>query len=418
MRRILSASACVLAFLSTSGASYAWASNWETVGRSSDLYGTYAQEATASVPATISEETKSSFSEAAEEKEEEESSKFLSGSVVGVWKNGFGRGANATQLDQVWLTSERMIDTETRRVDVGYRVDALFGVNNAQCYGDGGFDGKWGVSNDGYGASIYQVYGEIGVGKLSLKVGKFGCLVGYEPTDLSESDFNTLSHMCLHEPAAHSGGLFSYRATDKFSVNFGLSSGPDRSFENRFGDSGFLFGAAWQATDDLSIGYASELNQIHSALGEDRAGTSFGYYSDLGGVSVGDSDEYLQSVTVDWSLSEKLSYAFTTNYGSMSDRAEHRARYGVFGFANYLTYDLTDKLTSALRFEYYMERLEESGRPLDVKADELKCYEVTYGLIYRPSEHIFVRPEVRYDWTKLAEESNGFTGSVGFGATF
>lgn len=51
-------------------------------------------------------------------------------------------------LNQVWLTFQKSVDTE-RAYDFGYHVDAIFGANNLQCFGDGGFDGKWGVSNSG-----------------------------------------------------------------------------------------------------------------------------------------------------------------------------------------------------------------------------------------------------------------------------
>ncbi|MBQ2555129.1 MAG: hypothetical protein II561_01120, partial [Thermoguttaceae bacterium] len=76
-----------------------------------------------------------------------EANKLFSGSIVGSWADGFGQSGNRWNMNQVWLTSEREVSGDPGRIDLGYRVDALFGTNNLQS--SDGFDGKWGVSGDG-----------------------------------------------------------------------------------------------------------------------------------------------------------------------------------------------------------------------------------------------------------------------------
>ena len=357
----------------------------------------------------------------------EEQGKLISGSIVGSWADGFGQGGDVWQLNQVWLTSEKIARTEPGMVDFGYRVDALFGTNILQS--SDGFDGKWGVSGDGYGASIYQAYGEIGWGKLALKGGKFGTNIGIESVDASANDFATHSHMFRHEPATHTGGLFTFHATDNFSLDFGMVSGVDNSFDNRRGDTGFLFGANLDLAENVSVSYAGALSQVHSELGENRAATSWGYYDDLFGVPVGDNDEYLQTITATINFTDKFSYSFATNYGTMSDRRAHDARYGQLGFANYFGYQLTECLKAAVRYEYYTQWLEDAGKPFGAFAPwaerRQNIHDVSFSLVYKPIENIFILPEVRYDWIETGDVKNhfsvkddGLTGAVACGIVF
>lgn len=353
-----------------------------------------------------------------------EANKLFSGSIVGSWADGFGQTGDRWTMNQVWLTSEREVSGDPGRIDLGYRVDALFGTNNLQS--SDGFDGKWGVSGDGYCASLYQAYGQIGFGKLSLKGGKFGTTIGYESVDASANPFATHSHMFNHEPTTHTGGLFTLQATDTFSIDVGLISGIDNSFDNRRGDTGFLFGANLDLAENFSISYASELTQNHSELGENRLGCSWGYYDDLFGLPIGDSDEYLQTVTASVGLTDKFNYAFVSNYGCMSDRATHTNRYSQLGFANYFTYDITCCLKAAVRYEYYTQWLADEGKTLGTTGEARQnIHDVSFGLTYKPVEHIFILPEIRYDWVETGDikgknsvKDDGVTGAVACGFVF
>lgn len=355
---------------------------------------------------------------------EEEEFKLISGSIVGTWQDGFMHEGNTWNVDQVWLQSAKEVDTGYGQgLNFGYGIDAVFGTNFFQS--SDGFDGKWGVSGDGYGASMVQAYGEVGYGILSLKVGKFGTTIGAESLNTTEMDFVTHSNMYDHEPSTHTGGLFTLHLAETFSLDIGLTSGLDNSFANRRGDSGFLFGASWDLAENVSVSYASQLSQIHSAPDEFRLGTAYGYY-DLGGSQIGDSDEYLQTITTSIDFTDRFSYCLGTNYGTMSDRATHTARYGQLGFANYFTYMLTDKLKAGVRYEYYTQWLDKAAEKLgEYEEAEQHCHALSFALNYQPTEFMFIRPEARYDWietgdfsNKYTEQENGFTGSVACGFTF
>jgi len=346
--------------------------------------------------------------------------KWFSGNLVSTWEDGFAHVGPAMQLNQAWLSAERKARAGRGQIDFGGRVDATFGSTVLQSLGDRGFDGKWGITGDGYGASIYQAYGELATGRLSMKVGKFATLLEYEPTNSVHHGFNTHTYAKEHEPETHSGVLFEYRATEKFALKFGLTAGSDVSFENRRGDSGLLFGVGWELSERIELEYAGVLDQVHSAVGENRALLSEGYY-ELGGVSIGDHNDYLQTCSFKLKATERLTYGFVHDWGVMSDRAKRLSRYSQLGLGFYVSYAHNDMLTSNLRYERYSQRLGSGGKPAgrDERVEQF-CHDLSYGLVYKPTEQLFIRPEVRYDWIQEPgkEYEYGLTGGVGCGLSF
>lgn len=341
----------------------------------------------------------------------------FSGNAVASWMDGFGAG-NRLNLNQIWLTGERALDTETYGFDWGYRIDAMFGTNTAQCVNDGGFDGSWTPSGDGYAASIYQIYAEVGVGNFSLKVGKFGTLLGYESVDATENLFNSASYMYYHEPATHCGGLLTYDMTEKLSFNFGITTGSDTSFENDDDDIGFLFGVGYQITDRLYVGYAAHWASIHGGEDGRRSNNSYDYYDLFNGSPVGDHDEFLQTVTVSWDITDRFNYTFVTNYGSMTPddapRLDSGVAYDQVGIANYFSYELTEKVTLALRYEWFNQTANFNGNSQDAN-----YHDVSFSAIYRPIENVIVRPEIRYDWIdEKNEKDEGVSGGIGVAILF
>ena len=213
--------------------------------------------------------------------------------------------------------------------------------------------------------------------------------------------------MYNNEPMTHCGVLFNYAFADPFSIDFGMVAGSDNSFENHFGDTGFLFGATFSPDDNFSLSYASALKQTHA----DNFGSfSWGYY-ELGGAAIGDKNEYLQTVTLETQLSDQLGIALTTNYGTMEDRKEKLERFRQIGAAGYIFYKVTDKLDANVRYEYYTQKLVQ-------EKVEARYHDVGFALIYRPTDHVFIRPDARYDWVDVGAKDDGFTGAVSCGLTF
>ena len=81
------------------------------------------------------------------------------------------------QFNQTYLVMEKTLDTKDCGWDVGGRVDLLYGSDYIFCESLGfetNRDGspKWNASEQ-YGLAMPQVYGEVGCGYLSLRLGRF-----------------------------------------------------------------------------------------------------------------------------------------------------------------------------------------------------------------------------------------------------
>ncbi len=345
--------------------------------------------------------------------EYEQRTKF-SGHVSASWWDGFTRNDNSTNLDQVWLTADRAIDTEKYGADWGFHVDAVFGISNGQCYGDETFDGKWGESEDGYCGSLFQAYAELGVEKLSVKLGKFGTPIGYESLNELENQFISYSYMYEHEPLTHCGALVTYAMNDKLSFFGGISAGADDGFENPNGDIGLMFGGSYQITDRLNIGYSGLWQSVH---GSERSLLGFDYYDVFMGADLGDSEEFIQTVAVSWDITEKLNYTFVTNYMGLNSQESNNTVYGNVGLGNYFTYTLTDKISLGMRYEWFHQWVTDEA-DYDSEFGSANYHELSFFANYNISEHFFVRPEVRYDWVDEGAKDDGFSGGMMCGIMF
>ncbi len=315
--------------------------------------------------------------------EEEESQYKFGGFIYATWYDGFYpmNGDNNLAVNQTCLFLGRELDTSKYGFDWGYYAEFIYGTEHGQCFDDG-FDGKWGTSGDGYGASLNQIYASLGWDNLTMKIGKFGTPIGYESPVGIERDLNSTSYMYNLEPAHHCGILAEWEASERFTLTAGVTTGDSNSFEIK-DNYGFLFGASYQWTDRLSVSYQAMLNRV---VNDDYP----------------KANQYEHSIIVSWDINCKLNYSFVTNYGSWYDVDAEEVADDYFGIGNYLTYQLSDKMKAVLRYEWVTENGEDDYN------------ELTLGVRYDVNEHLMIRPEIRYDWVEEGgEKDKGFSGGVG-----
>ena len=305
---------------------------------------------------------------------------------------------------QVWLFAEREVDT-TYGADWGFRADLAYGseMTDAQSWADGSFDGKWGYSGDGYALAMPRLYFEMGYENFRLKLGKFDTPLGYEVMDAPENVLFSHSHMYSREPLTHTGALLTWDATDRLSMSFGVTTGPDTGFENEYGDYGGLFSVTYQLTNKVSIGYAAMYNRLHG--GEERPWTDlvdcsypsygYGYYTD--------ANQFLQTFLFQWDITCRLSYVFQCNYGfaearDVWDGEGHANVYNQVGINNTFLYQATDRLELAARFEWFRQDAGDMSNVDNVSSGTQTWYSVSLGARYKICENLTINPEVRYDW--------------------
>jgi hypothetical protein len=296
----------------------------------------------------------------------------------------FNTRPNEVQLHQAWLYAEKAIDTADG-FDIGGRIDYVYGTDaqDTQAFGTGqtGWDNPW--DNGAYGHALPQAYLEAGYGDLSVKIGHFFTIIGWEVVGAPDNFFYSHAYtMYNSEPFTHTGTLFTYKASEDVTVYGGHVFGWDSGFEDN-GDA-FLGGVSLQVTDDWNMTYAT----VGGRFGSDKLGNN--------------EKGYMHSIVNQYTLSEKLQYITQSDLLTSEDEAGDTYR-DTFGINQYLIYTLSDCWAVGSRFEWWSVSRDSTGLGgVTGAGSRVDIYDVTMGLNYRPHANVVVRPEVRYDWARGA----------------
>lgn len=277
----------------------------------------------------------------------------------------FNTHPNRIRLHQQWLYAERIADG-SKGFDWGFRGDLMYGVDGANTQAFGNPPGTWdymnGFDHGIYGWAIPQLYGEVAYGPVSVKVGHFYTIIGYEVVPATGNFFYSRAFTFnFNEPFTHTGALATVKVNDGVELYGGWTAGWDTGFE-RFNDgdnsdgSNFLGGFKLQMFDSMSLIYAMTLG-------------------DLGWKGEG----YTHSVVIDWAITDKINYVFHT------DLVETNVAPGNHSWSwnNYLFYTFNDKWKAGSRMEWW-------------KSGSHVISAFTMGVNYRPIKNFVIRPEVRW----------------------
>lgn len=292
----------------------------------------------------------------------------------------FNTRPDELQLQQGWLFAEKAIDT-SNGFSMGGRIDYLYGTDgqNTQAFGkdDGHWDNDWDNGGD-YGHAIPQLYGEFGYGDMSVKVGHFYTIIGWEVVQATGNFFYSHAYTFNNsEPFTHTGALATYNASDDVTIWGGYTTGWDSGFKDN-GDA-FLGGMSLGLTDKLTLIYASTIG-------------TFG--DDIDGGNTGTREQgYMHSIVADVALTDSLQYVFQSD---LLD-TENSTAAGVttagretFGINQYLIKSINDCTSVGARFEWWNTEAGGTG--------DSDVYALTLGVNHRPHANVIVRPEVRWDW--------------------
>ncbi|WP_437202126.1 outer membrane beta-barrel protein [Planctomicrobium sp. SH664] len=272
------------------------------------------------------------------------------------------------QLNQMNLYAEKVADG-SNGVGFGGRVDLMYGTDapNTQSFGNpaGTFDYLNGWDHGVYGWAMPQLYGEVAYGDLSVKVGHFYTLLGYQVVPATGNFFYSIPYTFnFSEAFTHTGALATYKANDKLTLYGGWTLGWDTGFEQLNGGSSFLGGASYAVTDDLAVTYICT-------------------FGNLGWIGEG----YTHSIVADYVINDKWEYVFQSDVNSVgnSPNSIDNEHYDTVGVNQYLFYTFNDWAKAGARVEWW-------------KADGDSLYEMAYGVNFMPIANLRIRPEVRYNW--------------------
>lgn len=285
----------------------------------------------------------------------------------------FNSNPDNFQLHQMWLYAEKSIDT-ANGFDIGGRVDYVYGTDGPDTQSFGIDNGHWDTGWDHggqYGHALPQVYGEVGYGDLSVKIGHFFTIIGWEVVAAPDNFFYSHAYtMYNSEPFTHTGALATWNIGDDLTAYGGYTLGWDSGFEDN-GDS-FLGGLSMAISDNITVTYA----------------TTGGRFNENQGAAGGAERGYMHSIVSDVTLTDKLQYIGQSDLLQSEDAAGNTARDSI-GLNNYLIYTMSDCLALGGRLEWWQN---------EVAGEDFDVVNFTMGVNFKPHSNVLVRPEVRWDW--------------------
>ncbi|MEM9942452.1 MAG: outer membrane beta-barrel protein [Planctomycetota bacterium] len=195
---------------------------------------------------------------------------------IGGWLQGgvhtdgnglFNNQPSDFNVHQAWLFAERVAESKNGRMGFGFRFDGVYGIDaqDTQAFGNPGatWDRAPGFQrNGGFGWALPQLYGEVAMGDMSVKVGHFFTLVGYETVTAPDNFF--YSHamtMYNSEPFTHTGAIATWAMNDATTVYGGWTAGWDSGFDFSAG-SNFLGGFSTQLDPDVTLTYITTIGNF------------------------------------------------------------------------------------------------------------------------------------------------------------
>lgn len=302
--------------------------------------------------------------------------------------------SNEYQMNQLYWYAERTVDTEGYGVDIGGRVDLLYGTD-ARFTQATGLETNWNLGQRFYDLAMPQLFAEVQVNDWNVKLGHIYAPVGYEVVPTTGNFFNSLPYTFQYgEPFTMTGMFATYGGFE----NLTLASGFYRGWDNwSYGNPhlGYVGGATLSLPDDDELAYTIWYGN------EPNGGDQF-------------TGRFLQTVVYSRPLTDALTYVFQSDFGvqenAVTSTGDRTARW--YGVNQYLFREINDEWTVGIRAEWFRDEQgyrvggflgETTGGSLRGLSDLRSgypgsFYEITVGANWKPSANFIVRPSIRWDW--------------------
>lgn len=302
-------------------------------------------------------------------------------------------------MQQAWLRLERSLDTESKCMNFGFRIDTLFGTDYRYTLPRGLFNGQLmnadGVTQNLYGVDPVQFYANAWLPNLfkgtEVRVGRLLCPWGAESIEAVSSPFLSKSFAFNWSPPfTHTGVLAISNISDQVVVKYGLAGGNDVFIDPamRLQTIGAITYTTCDKKQTLTFGWA--VGNGRFIRDEPFAPTTYGLMAE----GLGRNNFNSFDIVYTNALSDKLTFILEGIF-SYQDNAPIVG--GAFGTARwfavpaYLQYKVTDKITAQCRVEYFDDcQGQRTGTATDY-------FSQTYGLAVSLTKSLIFRPEIRWD---------------------
>ncbi len=334
-------------------------------------------------------------------------------------------------MNQLYLTFGRQIDKRRNRFDFGGRIDLLYGTDyfatsslnletrdsrysppSTLTYNPYEATLHWN-SNDGprrggtaslYGLSMPQAYAElfvpIGYGT-TLRAGHFYSGMSLESAMAPDNFFYSRSYSFTHgSPTTLTGFTATTQWGPRLSTIVGVTQGWN-VWDSPTDRVNWLGGFQWESFDkETALSFI-----VHTGKESERAGdVRTGY-----------------SLTLKQLLTKRLHYSLEHTFGyedNAKQNLNHRGPARWVSLAQYLQWEMSETLSFGIRGEWfrddgYSRIVNQSERTLLQTLSGKNLFEVTFGLNWKPTRYLTIRPELRYDWADTRIQPTRFGSSVG-----
>jgi hypothetical protein len=281
----------------------------------------------------------------------------------------------------------------------GFRVDALFGLDFflGQSRGleiDPNGNQRW--NGQYYGLAIPQAYLEAGTDRVSMKVGHFYSIIGYEMLPSTANFFYSHAYSYqFGQPITHWGGLVTTRPAPNWQFQFGVVNGWD-TLDGRTNEANVMVGLKYTPSNQLWWSSFSIITGEQPANPAGLPGVPFAVsnrsrYSFLVGLTPGGP-------------CGRWEYVFHNYTGWQENGTPSGSTALWYGIDQYLYYRVSDTVKLGTRFEWFRD---EDGtrvglnRPANLTNPPLpgNYFALTAGVNYAPTANLMLRPEIRWDFT-------------------
>lgn len=344
--------------------------------------------------------------------------------------NGLNFGVNPNDQANRWMGNQYYLIVEnpieqTDSVNFGFRMDNMLG-------NDWQFNYMQGLFNRAYppgqfaGYDLSQLYGEAHLpiltpGGLDVKGGLWYTLAGYEQVPAIARPLLSVPYMFNYgQPFRHVGVVTTLHLTPRINLYNGTINGWDRWIDERY-IWGYIGGFSWVSRDEkTNVAFTCVWgpDQYPRFLPANQPIYPTGYINipSLAGLpnpGYAHNDRTLFTTVITHKWTEKLTQVVETDQawelnvpGLASGGANGAPRTAEwFSIGNWFLYQLGPKLTGVWRSEIFWD-------PTGARTGYADTYhEMTLGLIYKPKDFIWIRPEARYDWAQSGTPYNDDTRS-------
>ncbi|MEX0819903.1 MAG: porin [Pirellulaceae bacterium] len=313
----------------------------------------------------------------------------------------FNDRADEFMMNQAYVTFGREADNGGCGWAWGGRLDLLYGTDfiftqaaGLETQPDG--TNAWNGSKM-YGLAMPQAYVDVAYNDLSVKVGHFYTIMGYEGVKATSNFFYSHAYtMQYAEPFTHTGALATYNYNSNWTLYGGLVNGWDK-FDAVSDKMAFLGGATYTPDSERYSATATFITGEEDGIAPPTTVRS-GY-----------------SLVFDYDINCRLKYVFQHDNFWQEDVGGPGVDAEWYGINQYLFYTLNDCWKFGARVEWFRDddgvRL--SGAPLRESltggvpaggflapaAAAGNYYNFTLGANWTPRPNLTVRPEARWDWS-------------------